>query len=96
MHAPLSCRVCVCVRACSRCDIIAAGIINACKAIHIEKPIVVRLQGTNVIPAKKLLQESGIRMIVTDDLDDAARKAVSIAQIVDHSTKANLKVQFIM
>jgi succinyl-CoA synthetase beta subunit len=38
-----------------RCDVIAAGIINACKSIQMDKPVVVRLQGTNVIPAKKLL-----------------------------------------
>lgn len=59
-----------------RCDVIANGIINAAKNIGMEKPIIIRLKGTNVEEAKKLIEGCGYSMIVTDDLDDAADKAV--------------------
>lgn len=39
-----------------RCDIIAMGIINAANAIGLKKPIVIRLKGTNVEEAKKLIE----------------------------------------
>lgn len=38
-----------------RCDVIAAGVINAAKAIGMKKPIVIRLQGTNVEQANELI-----------------------------------------
>lgn len=77
-----------------KCDIIAQGIINAAKAIGLEKPIIIRLKGTNVEAAVKLIQESNLKMIVTDDLDDAANKAVSVASIVSQAQDAKLKIQF--
>jgi succinyl-CoA synthetase beta subunit len=57
-----------------RCDVIATGIINAAKEIGISKPIVVRLQGTNVEQAKLLIEGCGFKMILANDLDDAAEK----------------------
>lgn len=42
----------------------------------------IRLQGTNVDEAQKLIQASGFRMIVVDDLEEAATKAVAVASIV--------------
>jgi succinyl-CoA synthetase beta subunit len=65
-----------------RCDVIAAGILSAAKQIGMKKPIVIRLQGTNVDEAQKLIQASGFRMIVVDELEEAATKAVAIANIV--------------
>lgn len=61
-----------------KCDIIAAGIIAAANNIGLEKPLVVRLEGTNVDAAKKLIANSGIKVTLADDLDDAAEKAVSL------------------
>jgi len=61
-----------------KCDIIATGIINAAKNINLDKPLVVRLEGTNVEAAQKLIAESGIEVTVGDDLDDAAEKAVAL------------------
>lgn len=78
-----------------RCDVIAMGIINAFNAIGMKKPIVVRLKGTNVGEAKKLIEASGIKMIVTDDLDDAANKAVHIAEIVKQAEEVSLGVEFV-
>lgn len=77
-----------------RCDVISMGIINAAKAIGMKKPIIVRLKGTNVEQAKKLIEGSGIKMIVTDDLEDAANKACKIADIVKHAEEVDLEVQF--
>jgi len=62
-----------------RCDVIAQGIINAAKTVHLSVPLVVRLEGTNVEAGKKLLKQSGLALIAADDLADAARKAVAAA-----------------
>jgi len=59
------------------CATIATGVINASKATNISIPVVVRLEGTNVNEAKKLLKESGLAIITAEDLGDAAMKAVS-------------------
>jgi len=77
-----------------RCDVIASGIINAAKEIGIEKPIVIRLQGTNVNEAKKMIAECGFKMILASDLGDAAEKAVGVAQIVEKAEKINVGVTF--
>jgi len=60
-----------------KCDIIAAGIINAAKQVKLSIPLVVRLEGTNVKEGYDLLARSGLPIIVAKDLDDAAQKAVS-------------------
>ncbi len=57
-----------------RCDIIASGIIAAAKEMHIAVPLVVRLEGTNVELGKKMLAESGLRIVAANDLADAADK----------------------
>ncbi len=62
-----------------RCDVIAQGIINAMKTVHLPVPLVVRLEGTNVEAGKKLIAESGLAVIAADDLADAAEKAVAAA-----------------
>lgn len=57
-----------------RCDIIAEGIVAAAREMHINVPLVVRLEGTNVELGKKMLKESGLKIIPADDLADAAEK----------------------
>lgn len=61
-----------------KCDIIASGIIAAAKNIGLDKPLVVRLEGTNVAKGQALIKESGIKVVLADDLDDAAAKAVAL------------------
>lgn len=61
-------------------DVIANGIINAAKTVHLTVPLVVRLEGTNVELGKRLLKESGVKVITADDLADAAQKAVAAAK----------------
>jgi succinyl-CoA synthetase beta subunit len=60
-----------------KCDVIAAGIIAAAKQVHLDVPLIVRLEGTNVEQGKALLAQSGLPIISADDLGDAARKAVA-------------------
>lgn len=77
-----------------RCDVIAEGIIKAVNQLDLQIPLIVRLQGTQVDAAKKLIAESGLRMFSVDDLDMAATKAVQLAKIVDMAKKADVKVAF--
>lgn len=44
--------------------------------VALKVPVVVRLEGTNVEQGKRILKESGMKLITADDLDDAAEKAV--------------------
>jgi succinyl-CoA synthetase beta subunit len=57
-----------------RCDIIADGVIAAAREMAITVPLVVRLEGTTVELGKKMLAESGLKIVPADDLADAARK----------------------
>ncbi|CAG9803340.1 unnamed protein product [Chironomus riparius] len=59
------------------CATIANGIIKACQSINLTVPLIVRLEGNNVDAAKKLLSESGLNIQTAEDLDAAAKKAVS-------------------
>ncbi|RLN68814.1 hypothetical protein BBJ28_00019157 [Nothophytophthora sp. Chile5] len=77
-----------------RCDVIAAGIVAAAKDLGLKKPVIIRLQGTNVEKAREIISQSGFKMIVADDLDDAAEKAVKIADIVAQAQKVNVAVSF--
>jgi succinyl-CoA synthetase beta subunit len=61
-----------------RCDMIAQGIISAVREIGVSIPVVVRLEGTNVIKGRQLLESSGLDIISADDLTDAAKKAVAV------------------
>lgn len=63
-----------------KCDIIADGVIAAAKSLGVKVPLVVRLEGTNVALGKKMLNESGLKIIAADDLADAAEKAVAAAK----------------
>ena len=66
-----------------RCDIIAAGVVKAAKSLSLSKPLVVRLAGTNVDEGKKILSDSGLKIIPADDLDDAAVKIVNAVKEIN-------------
>ena len=61
-----------------RCDVLAQGVIDAAKEINIKIPIVVRLAGTNFKEGKKILDDSGLKLISAENLDDAAKKIVKV------------------
>ncbi len=63
-----------------RCDLIAEGIIQAVQEVGLSLPVVVRLEGTNVEAGRKLLAESGLNVTAVDDLEQAAKTVVALAQ----------------
>ncbi|PBC30357.1 succinate--CoA ligase [GDP-forming] subunit beta, mitochondrial [Apis cerana] len=62
------------------CATIAKGIIAASHNLQLKIPLVIRLEGTNVTEAKKLLAESNLSIITANDLDEAAKKAVTFVK----------------
>ena len=60
-----------------RCEIIAEGVVSAARSLGLDKPLVVRLEGTNVEEGKKIMAESGLSIIPADNLADAATKIVA-------------------
>ncbi|GAB2891379.1 ADP-forming succinate--CoA ligase subunit beta [Paralcaligenes sp. KSB-10] len=60
-----------------RCDVIAEGVIAACKAVNLSVPLVVRMKGTNEELGKKMLAESGLPIISADTMADAATRVVA-------------------
>ena len=60
-----------------RCDIIAEGVVGAARTLGLDKPLVVRLEGTNVDEGKRIMAESGLAIIPADNLADAAAKIVA-------------------
>eukprot|EP00794_Sanderia_malayensis_P010987 gene10987-12150_t len=77
-----------------KCDVIAEGIIEAAKNLKLTIPLVVRLQGTKVDDAKALIANSGLRILPCDNLEDAARLVVKLANIVELAHAADLHVNF--
>ena len=62
-----------------RCDIIAEGIIQAVHEVGVLIPVIVRLEGTNVELGRKMLAESGLKIISAASLTEAAKLAVAAA-----------------
>ncbi len=64
-----------------RCDRVAQGVIDAYNNLgNIKIPIIVRLQGTNAVEAKKLIDESGLKVqsaILLSEAADLVKKAVA-------------------
>ena len=60
-----------------RCDIIAEGVVTAARTLGLDKPLVVRLEGTNVEEGKRIMAESCLAIIPADNLADAADKIVA-------------------
>ncbi|MGF1614935.1 MAG: ADP-forming succinate--CoA ligase subunit beta [Gammaproteobacteria bacterium] len=63
-----------------RCDLIAEGIIKATKEIGVDRPVVVRLEGTNVERARELLDASGLELLSAGSLTEAAEKVIGSIQ----------------
>ncbi|CAF1116656.1 unnamed protein product [Didymodactylos carnosus] len=77
-----------------RCDTIALGIVDAAQELKLNIPIVVRLQGTRVDDAKAIIANSRFKILPCDDLDEAARLVVKLAQIVGLARSASVGIQF--
>jgi len=63
-----------------RCDVIAEGVIAACRAVNLNVPLVVRMKGTNEVLGKTMLAQSGLPIISADTMAEAATKVVAAAQ----------------
>ena len=62
------------------CDMIASGIVEAIKEINFKLPIVVRFQGTNAAQGRDIINQSSLNITSIDDLTEAAKKVVKLAQ----------------
>ncbi|WP_195573132.1 ADP-forming succinate--CoA ligase subunit beta [Paenibacillus sp. 1001270B_150601_E10] len=63
-----------------RCDVIANGVVEAAKEVGLDRPLVVRLEGTNVEIGKRILNESGLNIVSADSMADGAQKIVALVQ----------------
>jgi succinyl-CoA synthetase beta subunit len=63
----------------ARVDVIASGVVDAMTQMNLRHPVVVRLAGTNLEEGQRIIKESGLPIIVADDLGEAAEKAVQAA-----------------
>ena len=61
------------------CDMIAQGMVEAIEELHFNLPIVVRFQGTNAKEGRKIIDQSSLNIVSVDDLTNAAKKAVELA-----------------
>jgi succinyl-CoA synthetase beta subunit len=62
-----------------RVDTLANGVVEAANKTHIQLPIVLRLEGTNVEQGREILKRSGLNFIVAETMKDAAEKVVAAA-----------------
>jgi succinyl-CoA synthetase beta subunit len=62
-----------------RCDVLATGVVNAARELHLTVPIVVRMEGTNVEEGHRILRESKLNFTVADGMKDGAQKIVALA-----------------
>ena len=88
----------------ARCDIIALGMIQAILQVGIRKPIVLRLKGTNIeqvlidrqtwlnLKAKQIISDSGFNMFFTENLEEAAERAVKMAQILKMAKEIKVNI----
>ena len=63
-----------------RCNDIATGLVNASKEVGLNKPLVVRLEGTNVDIGKKILINSGFPIKPVDTMEQAAQDVVKMVE----------------
>jgi succinyl-CoA synthetase beta subunit len=63
-----------------KCDVIAAGIVEAARQVDLKVPLVVRMKGTNEEPGKQILAKSGLPIIAAKNMAEAAEKVVNAAR----------------
>lgn len=63
-----------------KCDIIAEGVVAAARELGLDKPLVVRLEGTNVKLGKEILNNSGLNIVAADSMSDGAQKIVALVK----------------
>ena len=63
-----------------RCDIVAEGVVQAAREVDLKLPLVVRMEGTNVEAARKIIKESGINIVPADSMMEAAQKIAELTK----------------
>lgn len=65
----------------NKCDVIAAGVVEAAKVVGLKVPVVVRLDGTNVEAGRKILVDAKVpEVIMAEKMDEGAKLAVDLAK----------------
>jgi succinyl-CoA synthetase beta subunit len=62
-----------------RCDVLATGVVAAAKELHLNVPVVIRMEGTNVERGKQILVDSALNFTIADGMKDGATKVVALA-----------------
>jgi len=57
------------------CATVAQGIVNACKNVNLQVPLIVRLQGTNMVRGNEIIKNSGLNIVSELDFEAAAKLA---------------------
>jgi succinyl-CoA synthetase beta subunit len=65
-----------------RVDTLAQGVVAAAKNLNVKVPVVLRLEGTNVEEGRKILKDSGLKFLVGETMQDAAKLAVDAAKVI--------------
>ena len=63
-----------------RCDVLAEGVVQAARKTGINVPVVIRMEGTNVVEGRKILADSGLNLLTAKDLKDAAEMVAAIVK----------------
>ncbi|WP_027414582.1 ADP-forming succinate--CoA ligase subunit beta [Aneurinibacillus terranovensis] len=63
-----------------KCDVIASGVVEAARQVKLDRPLVVRLEGTNVELGKQILRGSGLNLVAAESMADGAQKIVSLVK----------------
>jgi len=71
------------------------GLIKGIMETGMKKPIVLRMKGTKIEEARQIISDSGFNLFFTEDLEEAAMKAVKITEILKMAREAKLNVNLI-
>jgi succinyl-CoA synthetase beta subunit len=63
-----------------RCDIFAQGILQAMRALQVQIPVVVRMEGTNVEAGRRILTDSGFHFLLADNMAETSQKVMQALQ----------------
>jgi succinyl-CoA synthetase beta subunit len=63
-----------------KCDVIAHGVVTAARETGLTVPLIVRMKGTNEDLGRTILAQSGLSIINTDDMAEAAQRAIGAAR----------------